>query len=429
MKTILSLAFAVATGVALADPTPPIRPSVCDVKMTQDAASGVATIEYRITDMEAITTFDVLTNGVSVGDAAINCLVGDINKEVDVGKHTFIWRPEKSFPGHLFTEGNVKAVVKAWSTKEPPDYIVFYLDCLDASWQVRYYTSEAALPDGGLANLKYRNTRLVMRRIPAVDATFNEPFKMGSPESEVGRNCHRLYETQHDVTLTKDYYIGIYELTENQYAYLTGSGAETSADGLPLSADGMPLLKTSFATLRGTTKWWPNDKHEVDDGCAIAKMRAKFDNKFAFDLPTEAQWEFACRAGTTGSFYLPGQLKTNDDEKNETLDKIAWYSHNWGKSPTTVGQLEANAFGLYDMLGNAYEMCLDQVQDATTSWDYSSEPATDPVGYGDAKTGFCVARSCSSWMGPRMQRCAFRSPVDKTKADAERGFRLCFQLP
>lgn len=415
MKEILSFAFVVAAGVSLADPTPPFLPSVSNVKMTQDAATGVVTVEYQISDMEAITTFDVLTNGVSVGDAAINCLMGDINKVVDVNKHTFTWRPEKSFPGHLFTEGNVKAVVKAWSTKDPPDYVVFYLD---TPRQVRYYTSEAALPDGGLANSDYRTSRLVMRRIPAADVT----FKMGSPSTEVGRNCHILYEMQHDVTLTQDYYIGIYALTQNQYALLT--------DATGTTADGVPLAKTAFSTIRGSSKWWPNDQHAVDEDCALAQMRAKFDGKFAFDLPTEAQWEFACRAGTTGTFYLPGKLSSQNDAQNATLDKIAWYSSNWGKSPTTVGQLEANAFGLYDMLGNVYELCLDQVQDGKTNWDYSPEPATDPVGYGDAKTEFCVARGGACWYSPCWNRCAFRRPQGKSDATSDHmGFRLCFQVP
>ena len=102
-------------------------------------------------------------------------------------------------------------------------------------------------------------------------------------------------------------------------------------------------------------------------------------------LPTEAEWEFACRAGTTTTYY------TGDTEAD--LGQAAWYSANSGGKTHPVGQKAANAWGLHDMHGNVYEWCRDRSTGG--AWgDYEARPATDPEG--PANGAFRVVRG-GSW--------------------------------
>jgi formylglycine-generating enzyme required for sulfatase activity len=122
-----------------------------------------------------------------------------------------------------------------------------------------------------------------------------------------------------------------------------------------------------------------------------------------YRLPTEAQWEYACRAGTTGDRY--GEL-----------DDIAWYDENSGGESHGVGQKQANGFGLYDMLGNVWEWCND--------WygRYPKEPVTDPAG---AEQGSGRVDRGGSWgNGPSIVRSANRAGFTPDSRDGNLGFRL-----
>src|SRR5205823_843073 len=100
-------------------------------------------------------------------------------------------------------------------------------------------------------------------------------------------------------------------------------------------------------------------------------------------LPTEAQWEYACRAGTKGPYY------SGDTE--EALRKVAWYRENSGETSHPVGQKEPNAWGLYDMLGNVWEPCIDDLP------NYATIPDTDPIG--KITTSHGIMRG-GGWMHP-----------------------------
>ena len=223
---------------------------------------------------------------------------------------------------------------------------------------INYTDSE---PVGGWSDV-YKITKLVLRRV--------EPgsFIMGSPESEMGRNPN---ETQHEVAITKPFYIGVFEITRGQYQLITGKEpAFRSYQGKTF-----PLDELTYNDIRGVNKGakWPIS-YAVDDDSFIGILRKKY--KLNFDLPTEAQWEYACRAGTTTA--LNNGTNLSDEYKDQNLDKVGAYCFNRNSSTNFdhyVGFYRPNSWGLYDMHGNDLEWCLDW---HSISLGYNS--AIDPLG-------------------------------------------------
>ncbi len=170
-------------------------------------------------------------------------------------------------------------------------------------------------------------------------------FTMGSPSTESGRDSDE--GPQHQVTITKDFYLGKYEVTQAQWEAVMGSNPSSSYGVRP----NYPVYNVSW-----------NDCQSY-----IEKLNQM--GQGTFRLPTEAEWEYACRAGTQTRFYW-------GDDPNETQIKdYAWYDGNNSPSGTKeVGLKIPNAFGLYDMSGNVWEWCSD--------WygSYPSGSVVDPVG-------------------------------------------------
>jgi formylglycine-generating enzyme required for sulfatase activity len=218
-------------------------------------------------------------------------------------------------------------------------------------------------PKGGWAD-EYKTTKMVLRKVEA------GKFTMGSPEDELGREAD---EVQREVTLTKDFYVSVFQTTQKQYETITGSNPSE------YKGDMRPVDSVSYDMIRGAEKGagWPANG-DVDEDSFLGKLRAKTSK--AFDLPTEAQWEFACRAGTTTALNNGTNL-TNADKDNN-LNKLGRYSFNQGSGQggyseghTAVGFYIPNSWGLYDMHGNVREWCLDWADDSETT-----DPVTDPAG-------------------------------------------------
>ncbi len=152
------------------------------------------------------------------------------------------------------------------------------------------------------------------------------------------------------------YYIGVFELTETQSSRITGKsnyGGEITDgdyddDG---STSKFPRDRSSYEAIRGSVKGaqWPEGK-DVDEGSFMGVLREKT-GIISFDLPTEAQWEYACRAG--GS------------EAAEDIKEVAWFEDTSGGLHHDVGTKKPNNFGLYDMYGNVLELCLDWYEKGT----------------------------------------------------------------
>jgi formylglycine-generating enzyme required for sulfatase activity len=188
----------------------------------------------------------------------------------------------------------------------------------------------------------------------------------------------------HQVTISQPFYIGKYEVTQAQWQSVMGKNPSNFKD----CGGNCPVEQMSWDDAQS----FINKLNEGHDG-------------FWYRLPTEAEWEYACRAGTTG-----------DDAGN--LDDMAWYADNSGKRTHPVGQKQANAFGLYDMHGNVWEWCRDWY-DANY---YVSSPATDPQGPG---SGHHRVLRGGSWSNNfYTSRSAIRGDSSPAVRDDYAGFRV-----
>ena len=359
MRRLLFLAVLLKLCSAQANPV------LSDVDVSVDSVARLLTATYTLSE-PGIVTLDIQTNGVSVGESRLTGVFGDANCLVGSGNHTLYWRSDNALAEVDLASADV--VLTAWSKDLPPDYMA--VNMLD--WSVRYYTSTSALP-GGLDNIAYKTDILLLRRIPAGGKTFTE----GSPTDEQYRNANQ--ETQREVSFTSDYYIGVFEFTYRQF-YRIGWKYSWSDHGAVNYAnrsengDICPINSITFNSLRGTTNGnrWP-DVDEVDADSILGYLRVK--SGIDFDLPTDAQWEYACRAGTTGPHYNSTGTAVNWN----TAGLIAWLYYpesNRRDAPQEVGQLQPNAYGLYDMIGNVWEL----VRGRPYSGVKPSSAVTDPKG-------------------------------------------------
>ena len=185
-------------------------------------------------------------------------------------------------------------------------------------------------------------------------------FTMGSPDSERGRYSGE--GPQHEVTITQPFYLGKYEVTQAQWLAVMGSDPSHEDFGNWGSGDDYPVYFVSW-----------ND-------CQSFISRLNETERGTFRLPTEAEWEYACRAGTTTRFSFGDALECDDGTGYcEIQDQYMWW---WGNrtyggeadGSKEVGRKLPNPWGLYNMHGNLGEFCSDRY------WAYSAGPQTDPQG-------------------------------------------------
>jgi formylglycine-generating enzyme required for sulfatase activity/serine/threonine protein kinase len=208
-------------------------------------------------------------------------------------------------------------------------------------------------------------------------------FTMGSPPEEPG---HFPDETAHRVTLTKAYWMADSACTQELWQALMGAN--------PSEFTGDPQR--------------PVERVSWDDCQNFLSTLNHRDGRLSARLPTEAEWEYACRAGTTGP--IPGN----------NLDALAWYLGNSGATTHPVKQKAPNPWGLYDMIGNVWQWCGDWY------WDYPAGAVTDPVG---AASGAGRVRRGGGWDDePAYCRSAFRTGVGPGDRGSLLGFRICFPV-
>jgi formylglycine-generating enzyme required for sulfatase activity len=213
-------------------------------------------------------------------------------------------------------------------------------------------------------------------------------FTMGASPGD--QEAEQAEFPAHRVTISRAFYMGRYEVTQAEWTRVMGwnpSGVPTwriDTDPVHGKGDRRPVTNTSWYAARD------------------------FGDKTGLRLPTEAEWEYACRAGTAGVFY-------------GDVDAISWHAKNSGERTHDVGGKAANGFGLHDMIGNVGEWCSDWMHDA--AYDARVGGVTDPQGpkFGDHR----CERGGGAWADPGRNRTSMRFSLEPDYEGAAFGLRVC----
>ena len=234
-------------------------------------------------------------------------------------------------------------------------------------------------------------------------------FLMGSPESEKERNSN---EYQHRVRITQPFYLGVYEVTQAQYERVMGKNPSffsTSGSGKDRVAG-------------KNTSEYPVEQVSWDDAVEFCRRLSNLPAERAagnvYRLPSEAEWEYACRAGAQTSFHFGGVLNGTQANCNGNYPYGTATKGPYLQRTMQVGSFAPNAFGLYDMHGNVLEWCADWYD----SDYYKNSPVSDPRG---PSTGSGrVFRGGSWYLNARYCRSAFRDWLTPDYRDFSLGFRV-----
>jgi len=435
-KTAALAAILCAGAAALANPPP----NVGNVTLVQPHGTHRAQITYS-TDGAGIATFQLMTNGVDiVHSEVVRTVSGAVNKFLPAGRHSFTWDARRDFPEQILESLSVK--ITLWSPDNPPQYCAVNLVAQNGRYPVMWYGKEAEVPFGANHGW-WKKDWLLLRKIPSTEGVF---VTQGSPVTEAGRNSGR--EALHSVRLTKPFYAGVFPVTQRQYSLVMGSNPSWFNN--PAFNEERPVETVRYDVIRGTIAQganWPDTGYFVAPDSFMGRLRELTGGILEFDLPTEAQWEHACRAGTSGAWNNgtsttgTGSSANNPDpnlgllgryQRNggQTHNGEAWVDPPRDCSPehgtATVGSYLPNAWGLYDMHGNVREFCLNY-SNGNINGDSSPDPALagdDPAGVGPGNGSQRAIRT-GHWGEPSAaQRSARRGQQSVTSGANTVGFRV-----
>ena len=287
-----------------------------------------------------------------------------------------------------------------------------------SSYPVSYL---ADVPEGGWTDV-HKTSMLVLRLI--------EPgtFMMGSPTDELGKGPD---ETLHQVTLNRAYYMGVFEVTQRQWELVMG--ANNSFFVNPADYPTRPVEKVTYVSICNTD-WPSNPQPNANSFSGRLRSRTKFEG---FNLPTEAQWEYAARAGSPSSLTT-GKNISADSGVDPELSQLGRFVENGGsvgsdkdaaalmdasRGTAKVGSYKPNAWGLYDVHGNVWERCLDLYEA-----EFGSSPVIDPVGPASNGTGYRMMKGGGFSSNRKNCRLAVRYDKDPAAASRDYGFRIAIHL-
>lgn len=311
--------------------------------VTARTTNGKVDIGYTITGVDATNTALVVTMTESG--------TGRIHTPTEEGRHRITW--DTAVDGLNLISSNVTATVSLVRYGIAPtvtEYCV--IDFSSGSdvtqWPVSYLSS---VPTGGWTD-EWKTTKLVLRRIAA------GTFIMGDDQTD----------ESHRVRLTKPFYMGVFEVTQKQWELVMGSWPDPVLSSSSGCGGTYPAYYVSYDDIRGSLSGaqWPASS-AVDASSFLGRLREK--TGLDFDLPTEAQWEYACRAGTTTKYYCGDSMS----------GACAWCKFNSDSMTHPVGTRLPNAWGLYDMSGNVLEWFRDWYGNGTLA--YGTDPKGSTLGW------------------------------------------------
>jgi formylglycine-generating enzyme required for sulfatase activity len=248
-------------------------------------------------------------------------------------------------------------------------------------------------------------------------------FVMGSPKDEIGRAPDRARsvntETEHEVEITKPFYLGIYEVTQKEYDRVVGKNPSWfSTDGV-----GPKEAVAGQDTRRFPVEWILAD--EAIEFCRkLSELPAEKAAGRVYRLPTEAEWEYAYRAGTTTAFYTGKSLSPKQAHFDALRPYYGAEKGSYLERTIKVGSFDPNPFGLYDMAGNVWEWCQDRYG------AYDASKRKDPLTTNELRN---VIRGGSWYFDSRFCRAAERGWPHAAKLNFllgnDVGFRVACSVP
>ena len=375
--------------------------------------NGLVDVDFTITGAAAGEAFAIdLSAAYAGGDKKIAAYTYETEPIAGNGSHRITWNMGRDYPEFRAEDLRISVTATPFSADTP---IYMVIDLSGGKDAVRYpvrYTTTAPVIHNPSENLqaaladKCRTSELWLRRIPAAGNLLALSWRKPADDNNSYWN-----------KLTKDFYIAVFETTQGQWNMLTGEWPSAFSHETYRAV--RPLESVLVSDLRG--QWnWPDDKSITED--SILKKFRDRTGLMTIDLPTQAQFVYAACVGVSGTgndlnYY------SDPDGMQYKLSEIARYNENSGQKeglvPTDksqsdlslgtacVGSYKPNAFGLYDMIGNVYDLCLDAYANGDNRKAYYAEnggfPVMDPVGvvqaYSKEKNdnALRVTKLCGAW--------------------------------
>ena len=345
MKKLMMVATAISALAASAEIT------ITDVSARQRWPwNGMVDVDFTISGAGTGEAFAIDIDATAAGGATrLSARTYVDDPVVGAGANRITWDMGADYPEFRASDVRISVTATPFSDATPV-YCVIDISGgpTAAKWPVRY-TTKAPVFTVGVAD-PCKTTEIWLKRVKAGTNTAMGYTQMTS---------YGAYKT-HTCTLTNDYYLGIFPVTQAQFKNLDAQeGRDLSRFTNALYAATRPVDGVTFGTIRTVSHWKHGyDKTDaVTDGCIIAYLRQRTGLK-TIDLPTEWQWEYACRAGTTkqrydGATYRYGAPQPAEDDETYA-DKGLW-TEDYGTS--YVDRYNPNPWGFYGMIGNVWEWC------------------------------------------------------------------------
>ena len=389
---------------ALVSFTAVANPTVTITSVTQNIPwNGKVNIAYTIGGERSAGAWQLVFSGTIGEGAPFTLSTFESTPSMDVGDHVAVWNAGAD--GAVFGTNPFVASVKLNRTDIVYDGEYMVIDVSggrDAASYPVTFTEADSTADFNVD--EYKLGKIVLKKVKA------GIFLMGSPEGEEGRN-KTLYnyptggeETQHYVKFSRDFYFSVFPVTCTQFSNVVAYGNAPWGTGDILMK---PVNCQTYTQLRANGGFFS----VLNAKTAFLGMPLS-----GYNLPTESQWEYVCRAGTTTPYWF-----------GETGDDYVKYCGKWGSYATVAGTFPANPWGFYDMMGGNLMMCRD-LQGAYPAGT-ADNPAIDPV-HGDGVSGYAIRRgyaSCTVDAGTQevyFYRSACRESIAQGNKNSATGFQI-----